>query len=311
MFLHNKRGEFLELVRETSEFMDVEPAIVEKDYYVALFLRYLVKEEPMLIFKGGTSLSKCYKLIERFSEDLDVNLENVSELSQSRKKQFKQNVVRVAGKLNLEIINLENVKSGMDYNLYKVAYKTNFTHPSLKQHILVESVFRIAAFPTETLSAACLIHDYLKVNGRYDLIKKYDLNEFVVQVQSLERTFVDKIFAICDYYLSEINEHSRHLYDLHKILPHMKIDKSFMLLFDEVRQARQGKQGCLSAEPNLYIPSILQAIIKDEAYKADYENITSHLLYDNTTYNQTIKSLKQIISELDMQLQKRKRDSKA
>ena len=49
----------------------MSPAIIEKDYYVTLVLCELAKQVPDLLFKGGTSLSKCHKIIDRFSEDID------------------------------------------------------------------------------------------------------------------------------------------------------------------------------------------------------------------------------------------------
>ncbi len=58
-----------------SEYFNVAPALIEKDYYVTLILKCLNQEIPGLLFKGGTSLSKCYKLIDRFSEDIDLTLD--------------------------------------------------------------------------------------------------------------------------------------------------------------------------------------------------------------------------------------------
>ena len=51
------------------------PAIVEKDFWVCFALDYLFNKSPWqhsFIFKGGTSLSKAYHIIERFSEDIDL-----------------------------------------------------------------------------------------------------------------------------------------------------------------------------------------------------------------------------------------------
>lgn len=45
---------------------DIDPALVEKDYFVTLFLRKAVERIPGLVFKGGTSLSKCFSFIDRF-----------------------------------------------------------------------------------------------------------------------------------------------------------------------------------------------------------------------------------------------------
>lgn len=58
-----------------SSKLNATPAIVEKDYYVSLFLQHLVKKVPNKLFKGGTSLSKCHKVINRFSEDIDLTLD--------------------------------------------------------------------------------------------------------------------------------------------------------------------------------------------------------------------------------------------
>ena len=43
-----------------SEAMIINPATIEKDYYVTYFLKELVASDPNIVFRGGTSLSKCY-----------------------------------------------------------------------------------------------------------------------------------------------------------------------------------------------------------------------------------------------------------
>ena len=72
MRLHNDKDLFETLVIEVSEKLGIVPVIIEKDYYVTLFLREIVNRQPNIIFKGGTSLSKCYHLTNRFSEDIDL-----------------------------------------------------------------------------------------------------------------------------------------------------------------------------------------------------------------------------------------------
>ena len=66
MILHNDKVNFDIAIRAASRYFNVSPAIIEKDYYVTLVLCELTKQVPGLIFKGGTSLSKCYKIIDRF-----------------------------------------------------------------------------------------------------------------------------------------------------------------------------------------------------------------------------------------------------
>lgn len=69
----------LELIfRNASSKMGINEVIIEKDYWVSFVLNYLFsksKYKDKLVFKGGTSLSKCFNLIERFSEDIDLILD--------------------------------------------------------------------------------------------------------------------------------------------------------------------------------------------------------------------------------------------
>ena len=67
-----------ELFRNTADKMGLNDAIVEKDFWVCMTLDYLFHRSPWkdhITFKGGTSLSKAYNLISRFSEDIDLILD--------------------------------------------------------------------------------------------------------------------------------------------------------------------------------------------------------------------------------------------
>lgn len=67
-----------ELFRNTADKMDLNDAIVEKDFWVCFTLDYLFHCCPWkdsITFKGGTSLSKAFNLISRFSEDINLILD--------------------------------------------------------------------------------------------------------------------------------------------------------------------------------------------------------------------------------------------
>lgn len=81
-YLHNNRAEFLTAINLTTEKYGILPAVAEKDYYVTLILRGLAERLPFIVFKGGTSLSKCHKVIKRFSEDIDIAIDE--KLTQSQ-----------------------------------------------------------------------------------------------------------------------------------------------------------------------------------------------------------------------------------
>ncbi|WP_244096013.1 MULTISPECIES: nucleotidyl transferase AbiEii/AbiGii toxin family protein [unclassified Blautia] len=76
MFLHNDEELFKDVIIAASVDQKRSVAIVEKDYYVTMILKLLAQVEPGCVFKGGTSLSKCHHVIDRFSEDIDITFSN-------------------------------------------------------------------------------------------------------------------------------------------------------------------------------------------------------------------------------------------
>ncbi|MFZ7120253.1 MAG: hypothetical protein ACOWWH_04815 [Eubacteriaceae bacterium] len=58
MYLHEDKDAFKEIIAATSDDTGIHEEQVEKDYYVSYLLKYLVREVPILVFKGATSLSK-------------------------------------------------------------------------------------------------------------------------------------------------------------------------------------------------------------------------------------------------------------
>lgn len=116
-----------------------------------------------------------------------------------------------------------------------------------------------------------------------------------MQVQSLERTFVDKIFAICDYYLSRnAIRNSRHIYDISRILK--KIDLNLKILIEIVKEERKQNKTCLSAQDDANVQELLKKIVSTNFFKQDYNETTSKLLTKNVNYDDAIKSLQIVIN---------------
>ena len=97
--LHRNKEMFEQIILRIAEDKKIAPEIIEKDYYVTLFLKRLKDVQPNIIFKGGTSLSKCYKIINRFSEDIDLNIETQSNPTEGQRKKLKANIVSVIQEL--------------------------------------------------------------------------------------------------------------------------------------------------------------------------------------------------------------------
>lgn len=200
---------------------------VEKDYYVSLLLKQLVERRPSLVFKGGTSLSKCFAVIKRFSEDLDLSVpleEGQKKLPRGQKRQLKEDIVEVIDQAGFQLLNLEEIRSGREFNEYQIAYEKTFTgDDQMSPHLLVETNVAFSPFPFKQRPVSNYITQFVleaaEANTEKQLfLDTYDMHPFPANVQSIERTFLDKLFALCDYYeKNESTRYSRHLYDLHKI----------------------------------------------------------------------------------------------
>lgn len=297
MNLHNSKELFDQAVIMASESMMINPAIIEKDYYVTFLLKELVAQKPDIIFKGGTSLSKCYKLIKRFSEDIDLTYDNNKhKMSEAKRRDFSRYVIQNIENCGLELLNQNDIKSRRNFNQYLIGYDSVYSIPALKPHLIVETEVSVHSFPSEFLEADCLLSQYLKSQTRNDLISEYQLEPFLVKTQSLERTYIDKVFAICDYHLtSDYYGHSRHLYDLHKIHPLIRFDGSFTDLINEVRAIRSNNKMCLSAQPEINVSDVLRIIITKDTYKNDYNEITRDLLFEDVNYQEVKNTLRIIL----------------
>ena len=294
MFLHEDRKKFQQAVSLTSFRSDRMGKIIEKDYYVTMILRLLADEMPFVVFKGGTSLSKCHQAILRFSEDIDIAVDH--DLSQGKKKKLKYEIADIAQRLGLKIVNIGETRSRRDYNRYIIAYDSILPqiNEAIQPVILLETSFTARSFPTVTLPVSSFIGQTLEREAS-GLLKEYSLNPFSMKVQGLDRTLTDKVFAVCDYYLqNRMRKHSRHIYDIYKLLPLVKQDDAFRALVREVRAVRKESVICPSAADGVNIPELLAEMIQKEAYREDYRNLTEKLLEEEVDYDTAVTALERI-----------------
>lgn len=127
VYLHENREEFTNAVNLASEYFHILPIIAEKDYYVTMILRELSERQNFIVFKGGTSLSKCHKAIKRFSEDIDITID--SKLTQGQMKKLKESIKVIAEQLGLSIPNIDDTRSRRSYNRYILEYQSVLSEP--------------------------------------------------------------------------------------------------------------------------------------------------------------------------------------
>ena len=292
VYLHDQTKLFSDVIVETANRSSLPEAVVEKDYYVTMLLQELAQRLPFLVFKGGTSLSKCYKVIQRFSEDIDLAVDEV--LTQSGHRKLKDGIRAAVEALGLSIDNWAEIRSRRQFNRYVISYPTVGYPSSLTSHIIIETPLMTLAAPVNIMPIESLLSGVL-ADEAPQLLSKFALQTFSMKVQSMERTFVDKVFAVCDYYLCEqTDRHSRHLYDIAKMLPLIKCDDGFRKLIGEVRKIRLSMKYCPSAAVDRDISYILYEIIRKSAYKADYDNVTRNLLGEAFPYAKAVAALQEV-----------------
>lgn len=298
MNLHLDSEAFAELVTAASTELHIPAGIIEKDYYVTLALRELSSRIKGMVFKGGTALTKCYQVLDRFSEDIDISYEASEGIpGESRKKQLKKAVVASMDALQFPIVNLEETRSRRSYNCYRANYPSLYSSLLvLKPELVIETYIALLPFPTVNRMVDNYIHRFLKATGQEELAVEFELMPFSITTQAIERTLVDKVFAVCDYYLEgKVERHSRHLYDIYKVLESITLDPSLSQLVSEVRKLRAPLPICPSAKSNVQINVVLKEIIETGVYKEDYEGITGKLLFTYIPYETVIGGLERIV----------------
>lgn len=295
MLYHDKQM-FEQMILRTSSYLGAKAEIVEKDYFVTLFLKKLTEIMPEIVFKGGTSLSKCYHVIQRFSEDIDLNLQADKKPSESQRKRMKSAIIQVIEELQFQLMNPEDVRSRREYNRYMIDYPSSVSADYLKEQLIVETAIYQRAYPTRKMKADSLIYQFLTQNGFDEYVEQYDLHPFELNVQTAERTMIDKIYALADYYLlGTTAEHSRHIYDIYKLSGIVEANESLKELAVSVAEERKPHKMSLSVQEGVNVGEVLRQIIADRIYEDDYEQITKPLLFENVSYQQAIAALENIL----------------
>lgn len=301
MYLHEDKILFKELIEQVSEETNRTAVIIEKDYYVTLILRLLAKELPNVVFKGGTSLSKGYHAINRFSEDIDITFDE--HIGKARRKKLKNKTLKgISEELNLPISNWNDTQSDRNYNAYYFTYESvlGLADDRILSAVKLETALGSYAFPTEKIFIGNYIGDYFITKGRNDLATQFFLDKFEMKLQTIDRSYIDKIFALCDYYLQKKSKrYSRHLYDIYKLTPRIIFDDNFKKLFIQIREHRNTITICPSANPNINVSNIIRELCDSDFFKEDYQSITNYFADDYVAYSDTIHQMKVLADLID------------
>ena len=296
MYLHEDRETFKDVIEQVAEDSGRATVVIEKDYYVTMILRLLSQKLSNVVFKGGTSLSKGFMAINRFSEDIDITFDE--HIGEARRKKLKNEVLKgVSEDLGMPISNWNEIQSDRDYNAYYFSYESvwGIENDRMLSSVKLETALGSYAFPTEMVPIGSYIGDYFVKRDRLDLAEKYMLDTFEMKLQSIERTYIDKIFALCDYYMQgKSKRYSRHLYDIYKLTGKIDVENALVNLYNEIREYRKKMKNCPSAGDDVNIPELINAFCDEDFYKNDYQEITNYFSDDYVAYEDTIAQMRKL-----------------
>ena len=221
MKLHEDKKLFTDTLRASAEHLNIKLEFVEKDYWITLVLNRLAKSKYVAasVFKGGTSLSKGYNLIERFSTDVDIAIINNHTKTGNEIKTIIRSIEKEIT-VDLTELKMDGVTSkGSRFR------KSVFEYVSTdKNNTLIVEVNSFAnPFPYKMLSIKSFVFDFLVQTGNEAYIEEYHLQPFEVNVLSKEQTLLEKMVSLirCSFEentVEALQGKIRHFYDLYFLM---------------------------------------------------------------------------------------------
>lgn len=257
MNLHLDRVAFQLVADDISKKYSVRRDVLEKDYYVTLLLKELSEKEHQAYayFKGGTALYKALKSIRRFSEDIDltVYIEDCPTPSQATKR-----LENATLKFNCleKGETLENNRGSITCEyLYESMYALD-KDDALQRfgRVKIEATSFTVSEPTDKIMIAPHLYELASDEQQNIMRETYDVKPFEIETISLERIFIDKVFAAQFYYdRNDYSDVAKHVYDLTVLLDNEQIktflkDKSRVLkVIGYKRKEELSRKGGVSA----------------------------------------------------------------
>lgn len=241
-YLH-RRKDFSDLLRILEDETNIQAGLIEKDYWIMHVLFGLQKQGFDFELKGGTSLSKGYKIIDRFSEDIDIHIKPPAGMGiNENPKNNKPNNVEARKKFYDwlaetikvdDIISVERDYAFDDINLYRsgwirLHYKSRTDHiDGVKDGILLEVGFDTVT-PNHKLTVSSWAFDKAKETESIDII---DNRAVDITCYHPGYTFVEKLQTIATKFRQEQDSGEirsnlmRQYYDIYCLLGNEEVQK--------------------------------------------------------------------------------------
>jgi hypothetical protein len=304
---------------------------VEKDWWVVQTLSIIFEMETgkHLVFKGGTSLSKAWGLIERFSEDVDLAVDRSfygfeGDLSKSQRTNLRKKASTYISDifypelkakfeergLDVEIKIIEPISSDQDPRIIEIYYPNVIPTPGyIQPRVQVEIGSRSMREPFTVQSFSSLVDETYPD-------KVFTQGAIEIPTVNPERTFLEKIFLLHEEFQRpaekiRVDRLSRHLYDIYQLSKTEFADKALSNeeLYKSIVEHRRVFTKVGGVDYNLHSPKTINPIPNDElleAWNKDYKTMQEQMIYgDSPIFEDLIEGIKKLklrINQLDWKI---------
>jgi predicted nucleotidyltransferase component of viral defense system len=224
MNLHEHIEEFQDLQEIVAAHVGIPVGAVKRDYYIVKMLEQLEHSSyaEFCVFKGGTSLSKCYPgAIERFSEDIDLTFIPPEDLGRKQYDKHLKNIeATLADGFQLDKIRAER----NDRN--KSSYVWFDKQDIINGRIKLEIGSSVRPDPYKPMVIKTYIQEYLEERELFDAVAEFELKPISINTLAIERTFLDKVMAVKRHAIcGTLGNKVRHIYDVTALFKRDDIQK--------------------------------------------------------------------------------------
>ena len=311
---------------QIAEMTGMAPYAVEKDWWVVQTLANIYELEigAHLVFKGGTSLSKAWRLIDRFSEDIDLAVNRKflglkgdlsrTQVANLRKAanayitdkfypdliaKFKEKGLAEAA---FQIIDAET--TDQDPRIIEVYYPNVIATPGyIQPRVQIEIGCRSLREPFTIKSFSSLVDEYYPDTA-------FALAPINVPVVNPERTLLEKVFLLHEEFKRpnekiRVDRLSRHLYDIYQLSKSEFADKVFenKELYETIVNHRYKFTRVGGVDYNQHQPKHINPIPASDlidAWKRDYTKMQEQMIYgDSPPFDKMLDSIKKFVSKIN------------
>ncbi len=311
---------------QVSERSGLPVYAVEKDWWVVQTLRLIFQMDiaPYVVFKGGTSLSKAWNIIERFSEDIDLSLDrsflgfeqelSKSQVTKLRKKSFKYISEEFYPALTQQFI---------DNGFLDVVIKMREARSTDQDPLIIEIYYPMATTQSEYVEPRVLVElgsrslkepntqkEITSLVSEYFADKEFADTAISITTVNPERTFLEKVFLLHEEFQKPINKirvdrMSRHLYDIERLMRTDFFDLALRSkdLYQDIVNHRKSITAIRGIDYTLHQPKTINPIPPDEIIKeweVDYAEMCEAMIYgDKLPFEELMSRIKQLREKIN------------